>query len=186
LSKSKLLKKIGKSSLIIILLFLVAFNFDPFLQVVAGVTRAVVTKQSMEPTLKEGDLVILKSTPSIEIKENDIIVFDRYITGTPSNPGYEINLQTPWIHRVYDIIEYNGTLFFKTKGDNNISIDPGLVPSNGIVGKLIFYIPMIGILYLNPIFRTINLLIIVCLVAAYIFLELKGEKKEINQTPNST
>jgi len=93
---------------------------------------ASITSASMWPTLKEGDLVLIKGVDSKEeIKEGDIVVYQ--------NPkGFTI-------HRVVKLNE--NTLI--TKGDaNNVNDSP--VEYNQVIGKIVNFgkkplrIPMLG------------------------------------------
>lgn len=75
--------------------------------------------ESMEPTISDGSLIVY--TQHTEIEQNDIIVF--------SKGGSLIG------HRVIDI---NGKRYI-TKGDNNKSIDRGIVRPKDIQGEVIFH-----------------------------------------------
>ena len=103
---------------------------------------AVVTSSSMYPTLSIGDIVIVEGVEIEEIEVGDIIVFK------PHSQGY------PIIHRVVRIIEVNGKIIVKTKGDNNLTIDPWDVTEEMILGRVLevngipFKIPFIGYLTL--------------------------------------
>ena len=67
---------------------------------------------SMEPTFKEGDLIIAKEIDDInELKVDDVISFWTNEIVEGSNV---INT-----HRIIEVIDENGTKSFKTKGDNN-------------------------------------------------------------------
>jgi len=138
----------------------------------------IVVSSSMEPTLHVNDLIIVSHVNPRNIKVGDIIVFR-----SPIEPNMLI------VHRVIEVIEKNGVLMFKTKGDNNPVPDPWVVKENYVIGKVIFSIPYIGI-----IIRVIdeNLLIriwiIGILIVAIIYLEYKEyltrkySKYDINET----
>jgi len=81
--------------------------------------------ESMGPTLKSGDLLIIKS-PEETIKPGTIIVY---------NVGDE-----KVIHRV---VEVNGETL-KTKGDGNSWIDPWQVSISDVKGVYLFRIPYLG------------------------------------------
>ena len=80
---------------------------------------------SMSPTLKSGDLLIIKS-PEEAIKPGTIIVYNA--------GGDKI------IHRVVEV--NGGTL--KTKGDGNSWIDPWKIPISDVKGVYLFRIPYLG------------------------------------------
>lgn len=83
---------------------------------------------SMYPTLKTGDVVIVKKTK--DIKENDVIAY-RY-------SGVMV------IHRLVEKTSYNNELIYYSKGDNNNDIDSYMISEDMISGKVIFKIPYIG------------------------------------------
>jgi len=102
----------------------------PFVAVASG---------SMTPGLEVGDLVIVQGVPASEIKEGDIIVFNK-----PDEKS-----QT--IHRVITIETLaNGTIRFKTKGDANPTEDPQWIPEQNVHGRVLYRIPYIGYMALIP------------------------------------
>ena len=83
---------------------------------------------SMEPTFKEGDLIIAKEIDDInELKVDDVISFWTNEIVEGSNV---INT-----HRIIEVIDENGTKSFKTKGDNNDQEDKYIVYPSKIIGK---------------------------------------------------
>ena len=104
----------------------------------------VVPSASMAPTLNVGDLILVRGVDAAAIRQGDIIVFnvpapyDRY---TPS----------PIVHRVVEVCVVNGEVCFRTKGDNNPSIDAWTVPAGNVIGKCVGRVPYVGlpILYLR-------------------------------------
>jgi signal peptidase len=99
-----------------------------------GFTPTIVASGSMVPTLRQGDLTFIASTPARTIGIGDIIQYrmsDMMV-----------------IHRVIDKYETGGTLWFITKGDaNNVPDDP--VSENQVTGKLILTIPQLGWISVN-------------------------------------
>jgi signal peptidase len=83
-----------------------------------GITTHVVISGSMEPSIHEGDIVIVKQLDNYEI--GDVIVYIR-------DDGLSIT------HRIIDI----GIDGYVTKGDANQQHDPGAAKINQIVGKVI-------------------------------------------------
>ena len=83
---------------------------------------------SMEPTFKEGDLIIAKEIDDInDLKVDDVISFWTNEIVEGSNV---INT-----HRIIEVIDDNGTKSFKTKGDNNDQEDTYIVYPSKIIGK---------------------------------------------------
>ncbi|EOU1756772.1 signal peptidase I [Clostridium perfringens] len=101
---------------------------------------------SMSPTIKPGDFIVVKEIDSNKVENGDIITFK-------SNNSK--NLTT---HRVVDVINDNGNISFQTKGDANDVLDPMLIDSNLLVGKVIFNIPCIGRI-MNLVFKFKGVLI---------------------------
>ena len=91
---------------------------------VGGYFPMIVLTDSMNPDIKSGDLIICHTIDAGTIKENDIISFF-----DPAGSGSAIVT-----HRVVEIVNEDGRLFFKTKGDNNNTADKDLVPAENLVG----------------------------------------------------
>lgn len=84
----------------------------------------IVLSDSMYPDIKSGDLIICHTIDAKEVKKNDIISFF-----DPAGKGSSVVS-----HRVVEIVNKKGKLFFKTKGDNNNIEDKDLVPAENLVG----------------------------------------------------
>jgi len=117
-------------------------TITPFLAVASG---------SMRPALEIGDLVIIQGVPATSIHEEDIIAFE-----SPQEYG-QGNATRIWpftvctLHRVVKTQSLdNGTILFTTKGDDNDSIDPEPVPHHRIHGQVIYRVPYLGYLILDP------------------------------------
>jgi len=105
-------------------------NFTPLM---------VVTTESMEPTLRVGDLIYIKGVAPSEIKVGDIVTFKppaNYMGGT---------LVT---HRVVEVSYDANEVYFRTKGDNNPSIDPWLIKPSDIIGVQKAALPGVGWVFL--------------------------------------
>lgn len=90
-----------------------------------------IISNSMVPTFSRGDIVIVEKNMDItKLKEGDIIAF-----------GYNNRIIT---HRIVKIHMNGNKHYFKTKGDNNISVDSYIVSEDNIFGKIIFSIPYLG------------------------------------------
>ncbi|MBQ3417950.1 MAG: signal peptidase I [Ruminococcus sp.] len=99
-----------------------------------GYSPLIVLSPSMEDTIMKGDLVIVKSAQPDEVEDGDIIsFFDPDSTGT-----------AVLTHRCIEVVNENGVISFKTKGDNNDSADPTPAPAENLVGKYITRIPFAG------------------------------------------
>ncbi len=91
---------------------------------VGGYLPMIVLTDSMNPEIESGDLIICHTIDAGSVKENDIIAFF-----DPAGDGTSIVT-----HRVIEIVNEDGRLFFRTKGDNNNTEDKDLVPAENLVG----------------------------------------------------
>jgi signal peptidase len=99
-----------------------------------------VVSSSMEPTLKRGDLVVVKGVSPEEISIGDIIVYH--------NPFQRVAV----VHRVIDIKKDGDEFIFYTKGDNNLTNrlsdqEAGIAPpvrEYWVKGRVVLTIPKLG------------------------------------------
>ena len=84
----------------------------------------------MEPSLQIGDIVIVKKVAQNELKQGDII---SYRQG-----------QSVITHRIAEVIDKEGEVEYKTKGDNNNAEDSGILSYEMIEGKVVKHISQIG------------------------------------------
>lgn len=95
-----------------------------------GFKSFVIISESMEPTIMTGDAILVKEVKQEELKVKDIISFQ---------DGDSINT-----HRIVEILEDNGIIKYKTKGDNNKKEDKELVTYDKIEGVYQFRIKGFG------------------------------------------
>ncbi|MCL1977323.1 MAG: hypothetical protein FWG55_04350 [Candidatus Bathyarchaeota archaeon] len=163
---------------------------------------------TFERTLHVGDLLIIRGVDAKDLKtdypDSDIIVF-RNPTSAPNDPKANI------VHRIVDVVEVNGTLYFHTKGDGNgypnvwpqtptrsiddwrsTTEDPsstynGAISEDYIYGKVIMRVPWIGSLALQSqkysIIPVILIILIILLVTFEFVLPLIKKKKTISEQP---
>lgn len=89
-----------------------------------GYSFAVIASGSMEPALMVDDLIINHAQSDYE--KNDIITF---------HSGSSLTT-----HRIIEITDQG----FVTKGDANDTVDLDVVPTNVVVGRVVWTIPHIG------------------------------------------
>lgn len=94
----------------------------------------IVSTGSMEPAYNTGGMVVTKPAEVNDIKVGDVILFRQIL----------IEEEARICHRVIDIEEIDGNLFFQTKGDANEYSDSDPVSSQNLIGKTILYIPNVG------------------------------------------
>lgn len=91
---------------------------------IGGYAPLIVLTGSMEPEIMSGDLIMVKQIDAKDVKEKDVIAFF-----DPDGNGTSI-----LTHRVNEIFEENGTLYFKTQGDANDTEDRLPVAEDKLVG----------------------------------------------------
>jgi signal peptidase I len=107
---------------------------------------AIVQGNSMYPTLHNGDLEIFAKPPQGTIANGTIIVFVQSETGVTALDSL---IRPVVIHRIVGtVIQANGEVYYRTKGDNNAYVDPQLVEASHVLGVPIAKIPQGGILVL--------------------------------------
>ena len=101
---------------------------------IGGYLPLIVLTDSMYPDIESGDLIICHTVKAEEIKVRDVISFF-----DPAGNGTSIVT-----HRVIEILEENGELRFRTRGDNNNTEDRDLVTPDDLVGIYKSRIPGAG------------------------------------------
>ncbi|MDD6653350.1 MAG: signal peptidase I [Clostridium sp.] len=90
--------------------------------------------ESMEPRINKGDVVVVEKLNEKEIrklKEGEVLVYkhnDMVI-----------------VHRIVRVKEYNGVIYFNTKGDNNSEEDSWTIDEALVIGKATLKIPYLGV-----------------------------------------
>ncbi len=148
----------------IILIPIIIFNFTLIIKSFVnpnkipdffGYKSFIIVSGSMEKTIMRGDAIIVKEVPQDEIKIEDIISFDE--------DGVIVT------HRIIDIINENGIVKYRTKGDNNNSPDKQMITYDKIEGKYQFKIKQFGIVteILKSKITLMVLIVIVILISLY-------------------
>ncbi|MBR5558831.1 MAG: signal peptidase I [Oscillospiraceae bacterium] len=91
---------------------------------VGGHFPLIVLTDSMYPVIHSGDLIFCETAEAEEIAVDDVICFF-----DPAGNGTTIVT-----HRVLEIVEQDGEIAFRTKGDNNNTEDRLPVPADSLVG----------------------------------------------------
>jgi len=141
---------------------------------------------SMEPTLKIGDLLIIRGGLRAEDiyanpKDGDIIIFR-----DPRDPN-----DLPIVHRAIEKFQKDGKWYFRTKGDNNSRPDNWLVPEDYIIGKVIFVIPKAGYflraldetkIYVGGYAITLRMFLMAIDILALLYLELTSYEENNDES----
>lgn len=88
---------------------------------------------SMYPALQEGDFLVTKSEP--QYRQGEIITF------LPLEAPENARSTT---HRVVELYQLSETLY-QTQGDANLLADEQLIPHSKVFGKVVWKIPLLGL-----------------------------------------
>ncbi len=91
---------------------------------IGGYLPMIVLTDSMYPEIESGDLIICHTIKAEDVKVDDVISFF-----DPAGNGTSVVT-----HRVIEIVEEDGDIKFRTKGDFNNTEDKELVPAENLVG----------------------------------------------------
>ena len=96
-----------------------------------GLKGFMVLSGSMEPTYHTGSVIYVKSADADALEVGQPITF--YLSG-----------KTVATHRIVEVVEEDGSVRYRTKGDANDSADGSLVDPEDIIGTPLFSIPYLG------------------------------------------
>ena len=130
-----------------------------------GYRAYIVMTGSMEPNYNIGDLIIIRETPIQDLKVGDVINF------------ISSNKKDTITHRITEIVEENNEIRFKTKGDNNNSVDNELVHANQIQGTLIFKISKLGSIISKMLTGTGIVIVCLLIIVSYFRSSRKEERR---------
>jgi len=170
-------KKIIISVFIILFAFFGSFILYFILQISLNTETpmVVVISDSMAPEINTGDLLFVQGRDPEDIEVGDIIVFDAHDlwAGAPDEPI---------VHRVVDIENRDGRLYFRTKGDANEDKDEKWIPEHRVKGVVIGKIPYIGwikiVLADYGLFIPVLIILSVPLIVSIFWDIIKGEEEE--------
>lgn len=131
-----------------------------------GYKAYIIKTNSMEPTIKVGDVVISRKEKPENIKSGDIITFiqnDEVIT-----------------HRITKVEQEDNILRYITKGDNNNIEDTYKITYNDIQGKNIITIPYLG-KFIQILDNKIILLIVILIILIYFLFKIQNKEKIENR-----
>ena len=102
------------------------------LPLLTGGTTFVVAGASMEPAIPMGSLVHVAPVAERALAPGDVVsirVGDEHAVFT---------------HRIVRVATLPDGLYIETRGDANPSVDPSLVPSSAVVGRVALAVPFLG------------------------------------------
>lgn len=116
---------------VMMVIFLILVS--PLLPTKNTFSTCIISTGSMEPTIAVGTVAITRPLEASDVREEMIISF--------ASP---VDVETTIMHRVTEVREDNGSLSFRTKGDNNNAEDNWIVQPEYIQGELVYQVPYIG------------------------------------------
>ncbi|MGQ9760094.1 MAG: signal peptidase I [Candidatus Methanomethylicaceae archaeon] len=150
----------------LIFFFILIFGFSGFSRAISGTNLpfAVVMSGSMEPTIPTGSLLFIQKISGADIVAGtkpigDVIVFNLPGTKITDYFLFAVYDPVPWSHRAIDKKEIAGKYYILTKGDANANPDENpynptsWVPEDRVIGRVIWYAPYLGYLFIwlkNP------------------------------------
>ena len=139
-----------------------------------------VESESMEPTLYRGDLVVVRAVDPTTLQIGDIVIYDTTDLG-PAFSG------TPIVHRIIDIVNLSGELFFFFKGDNNPIPDPWNRTADDIIAKVIGsvrYLGFVTLLLISPYGLTSIIVLIVIFIVTSLLCDNLAPRKRDEELEN--
>jgi signal peptidase I len=106
---------------------------------------------SMVPTFHRGEFVVIEHVAPAAIRVGTIIAFT--VSCLPS----------PTVHRVIRVVSGPPNWIYQTKGDANPVQDPCPVPYSHVLGAVVFYVPYLGFLILDPLFAAALVVLVIIL-----------------------
>lgn len=122
----------------------------------------IVESGSMLPALKIDSMLIVKEVAPNEIQIGDIVSY------------YTNNTDTRVTHRVVDIQD-NGNTFI-TRGDANNADDPNPLDKERLIGKVIFPIPFVGMIF-RTLSKPISIVVLIIVGIGWILIPMLMMKK---------
>jgi len=155
-----------------------------------GLDRYVIDGHSMEPTIPYGSVAYDESVPTSQLAVGDVITFE---------PPKEYSVDQLVTHRIHEIGKTaGGERTYRTKGDNNESVDPWTMTlDQDTQARVKYHLPYVGYVYIAlNVWWVRVLVIIVPALAAAVWIgvilwreageEVEREKnKQISPQPRS-
>lgn len=154
----------NKAYVIVPLVVAVTFLIFPFV-LYSGKMIMVVTSDSMLPTLKPYDMIVVQKVGIDKVRVGDIIAFDSHID--------DIGIVA---HRAIEVFNDNGKVGISTKGDNVEEPDGWVVHDEDFIGKVVSIVPSMGVLLIEPV--RYGIFAIIAVTAISLFREVVAKPKK--------
>jgi len=168
----KILSKVFYWLVLVVLILITGLVAISALNIPGSYKLLTVQSGSMSSAIQMGSVVVVREDR--EYKKDEIITFIN-----PDTPESSVT------HRVFEVKEDDGRIFFVTKGDANEEPDANEVESGWVLGKVIWTIPFLG--YPVSFAKTLPGLILLVILPAVLIVggELMGIKKEVMKMINN-
>lgn len=134
---------------------------------IGGKFPLIVLTDSMHPIIDSGDLIICDKVDPADIQERDIISF--------FDPASKSNSIVT--HRVIEIIEEDGKLLFRTRGDYNNAEDKLFVPAENVVG--VYKTRIAGVGHIAMFMQSTTGLILCVVLPIFLFIAYDFARRRI-------
>ncbi len=106
----------------------------------------IVDGNSMLPSLRSGDLLLYRGVNQKTVANGTLII---YFSGQTGIATLDYMVRPIVVHRIVGIVtQSDGTVYYRTKGDNNQDNDPALVKYDQVLGTPVDDVPIVGTLVL--------------------------------------
>jgi signal peptidase I len=106
----------------------------------------IVDGSSMNPTYLNGDLLLYQGASETTIPNGTIIA---YMPGDTGLVALDYLVRPIIVHRIVgEVVQSDGTVYYRTKGDNNQFDDPALVRADQVLGTPVTDVPIAGLFVL--------------------------------------
>jgi len=156
---------VNKAYVIIPLVVAVAFLIFPFV-LYSGNMIMVVTSDSMLPTLKPYDMIVVEKVGIDKVSVGDIIAFDSHIEG--------IGIVA---HRAIEVLDDHGEIGLSTKGDNVETSDGWVVHDEDFIGKVVSSVPTMGVFLIEPV--RYGIVAVIVITAISLLREVMAKPKTV-------
>ena len=159
------------------LILIIAAVVVGFLSVRGAMPFMAIFGTSMQPEYEPGDLILTEEVSPSDIKVGDVIVYT-----VPPMVRAVYNYPLVVAHRVIKVDTIQGTVSFRTKGDNT-GEDPLTVRPEDLRGQVSNRIPYLGfpLLFMQSTYGLIFTIIGLCLLAVYLYADELSRGKQTVQ-----
>jgi len=159
------------------LILIIAAVIIGFLSIRGVMPFMAIFGTSMQPAYEPGDLILIEEVSPSDIEVGDVIVYT-----VPPMVRSVYNYPLVVAHRVIKVDTAQGTISFRTKGDNT-GEDPFTVRPEDLRGQVSNSIPYLGfpLLFLQSNYGLIFIVIGLCLLALYLYADELGRGRQTIQ-----